>query len=171
MTQAATESDGTTLELPSDHEILITRSFDAPARIVFEAITRPEHVRRWWAPKSRGEIVHCEADVRVGGNWRNVMRAKNGLEVGFSGTILELDPPHRIVQTEIFDPFPDTVSVVTVTLTERAGRTTMTSRTAYPSKEVRDQVVASGMESGMRESYLQLTDLVAALAVAVDALA
>lgn len=159
----ADATDGTKLELPTDREILITRSFDAPARIVFEAITRPEHVRRWWAPKSRGEMLVCEVDVRVGGAWRYVMRTTRGMEVGFSGKILELEPPTRIVQTEIFDPFPDAVSVVTVTLTEVKGKTTLTSRVLYPSKEVRDQVLASGMEHGMRESYRQLTDVVAGL--------
>jgi uncharacterized protein YndB with AHSA1/START domain len=160
----ANHADGTTLELPTDREILITRAFNAPAHVVYEAITNPEYVKRWWAPKSRGEILSCDADVRVGGAWRNRMRTSNGYEVGFSGTFLELDPPHRIVQTEVFDPFPDAGSVVTVTLDEVAGCTTMTSRTLYPSKEVRDQVIASGMEGGMRESYLQLADLVAALA-------
>jgi uncharacterized protein YndB with AHSA1/START domain len=158
------QNDGTTLTLPSDREILITRSFDAPARIVFEAITSPEHVREWWAPRSRGEIVSCEADVRVGGGWRNVMRAGNGFEVAFRGEFLEIDAPRRIVQTEIFEMFPDAVSTVTVTLVEESGRTRLEVRTLYPSKEIRDQVIASGMEGGMRESYLQLTALVARLA-------
>lgn len=169
MTPAGTAADGTTLELPSDTEILITRSFDAPARIVFEAITKPEHIARWWAPKSRGEMVSCESDVRVGGRWRNVMRANNGYLVGFSGEYLELDPPHRIVQTEVFDPFPDAGSVVTVTLTEHAGRTTLTSRVRYPSRDVRDQVIGTGMEDGMRESYRQLTAVVEAMASDVRA--
>lgn len=78
-------------------------------------------------------------------------------------TILELDPPHRLVQTEIFEPFPDSVSTVTVTLTETAGVTRLQMRSVYPSKEVRDQVVASGMEDGMRESYRQLTEQVDAM--------
>lgn len=157
-------NDGTKLELRGDREIVIRRSFDAPARIVFEAITRPEHVRLWWAPRSRGEILVCEADVRVGGTWRNVMRARGGFEAAFHGTFLELDPPHRIVQTEIFEPFPDAVSTVTVMLTEADGVTRLESRAVYPSKEVRDQVIASGMEGGMRESYLQLAAHVEALA-------
>lgn len=156
--------DGTTLELPTDREILIRRSFDAPARIVFEAMTRPEHVRRWWAPRTRGEMVTCEVDLRVGGAWRYVMRSTRGMEIGFSGKILELDPPRRIVQTEIFDPFPDAVSVVTVTLTEVHGKTTLQSLISYPSKEIRDQVIGTGMEDGMREAYLQLTEVVASLA-------
>lgn len=159
----AEQRDGTTLELPADREILITRTFDAPARLVFVALTRPEHVRRWWAPKSRGEMVSCEIDFRVGGKWRYVMRAR-GFEIGFSGTFLEIEAPTRVVQTEIFDPFPDAPSTVTVLLAERDGKTTLTCRSVYPSKEVRDQVIASGMEGGMRESYLQLTAVVASLA-------
>ncbi|MBL8717691.1 MAG: SRPBCC family protein [Myxococcales bacterium] len=161
---AGTSDDGTQLELPTDREILITRSFAAPARIVFEAITRPEHVRRWWAPRSRGEMLVCEVDFRVGGGWRYVMRTNSGMEVGFSGKFLEIEAPLRVVQTEIFDPFPDAASVVTVTLREAAGRTTLESRILYPSREVRDQVIATGMEHGMRESYRQLTEVVDALA-------
>lgn len=156
--------DGTRLELPTDREILITRSFDAPARIVFEALTRPEHVRQWWAPRSRGEMLRCEVDLRVGGAWRYEMRTRDGFEVGFSGKIIELDAPYRVVQTEIFDPFPEAVSVVTMTLSEVAGRTALTSRALYPSKEVRDQVIATGMEPGMRESYRQLAGVIEALA-------
>ena len=161
---AGTSDDGTQLELPTDREILITRSFAAPARIVFEAITRPEHVRRGWAPRSRGEMLVCEVDFRVGGGWRYVMRTNSGMEVGFSGKFLEIEAPLRVVQTEIFDPFPDAASVVTVTLREAAGRTTLESRILYPSREVRDQVIATGMEHGMRESYRQLTEVVDALA-------
>ncbi|MBL8612177.1 MAG: SRPBCC family protein [Myxococcales bacterium] len=157
-------NDGTTLELPSDQEILITRAFDAPARLVFEAVTRPEHIRRWWAPRSRGEMTACSVDLRVGGEWRFAMQAKNGMNVEFYGTFREIDAPTRIVQTEIFAMFPDVVSVVTLTLTEKDGRTTLQSRVVYPSKDVRDQVIASGMEGGMRESYLQLTEVVRSLA-------
>ena len=157
-------ADRTKLELPADCEILISRTFSAPARIVFEAITRPEHVSQWWAPKSRGQMILCEADVRVGGTWRNVMRTRDGMEVGFHGTFLELVPHRRVVQTEIFDPFPEAVSTVTVTLTELNGSTKLESRVVYPSKEVRDQVIASGMEGGMRESYQQLAERIDTLA-------
>ena len=157
-------NDGTQVDLPSDREILITRSFAAPARIVFEAMSKPEYVRKWWAPKSRGEMTVCEIDFRVGGAWRYVMRASTGFEVGFSGKFLEIQAPTRVVQTEIFDPFPDLGSLVTAELVERAGMTTLTSRCLYPSKEVRDQVLATGMTDGMRESYRQLSDVIANLA-------
>jgi uncharacterized protein YndB with AHSA1/START domain len=156
-------NDGTTLELPSEREILITRTFHAPASIVFEAVTKPEHVRRWWAPKTRGEMLTCEVDFRVGGKWRYTMRANRGFEVGFSGSFLEIEAPTKVVQTEIFDPFPDAVSTVTMQLREAGSDTTLTVRSLYPSREVRDQVIASGMEDGMRESYRQLADVVGSL--------
>jgi uncharacterized protein YndB with AHSA1/START domain len=161
--EADASGDGTTVELPSDREILVRRSFDAPARIVFEALTRPEYVRRWWMPRSRGELLRCDIDFRVGGAWRCVMRTLRGVEAGFSGRYLEIEAPTRVVQTEVFDPFPDAGAVVTVELTEQGGRTTMTSRSVYPSRQVRDQVLATGMEDGMRESYRQLTEVVVAL--------
>lgn len=162
-TSSETKNDGTTLSLPSDREILITRAFAAPARIVFAALTSPEHVRNWWAPRSRGAMLVCEIDFRVGGAWRYTMRTNDGYEVGFSGTFLEIEAPRRVVQTEVFDPFPDAGSVVTMELAEEGGKTTMTCRSVYPSKEIRDQVIATGMEDGMRESYQQLTDVVTSL--------
>ncbi|MFO0728519.1 MAG: SRPBCC family protein [Myxococcota bacterium] len=163
MNAASNTNDGTSLELPSDREILISRTFDAPARIVFEAVTRPEHIRQWWAPESRGAMTSCAVDLRVGGEWRFSMRANNGMTVEFYGTYREIQAPTRIVQTEIFAPFPDVVAVVTLTLTEQGGKTKLESRSLYPSKEIRDQVIGTGMESGMRESYRQLTEVVRSL--------
>jgi uncharacterized protein YndB with AHSA1/START domain len=159
-------TDGTVMSLPSDEEILITRAFAAPARIVFAVLTKPEHIRRWWAPASRGKMTQCDVDFRIGGAWRFVMRTNGGLEVGFSGRYLEIEAPTRVVQTEIFDPFPDAPSTVTLTLVEQAGVTTMTSRIRYPSRAIRDQVIATGMEDGMRESYQQLSAAVGELAEA-----
>jgi uncharacterized protein YndB with AHSA1/START domain len=156
-------NDGTILELPSAREIVISRVFNAKASVVFEAVTKPEHVRRWWAPRSRGEMLTCEVDFQVGGKWRYTMRANGGFEVGFSGTFLEIQAPTRVVRTEIFDPFPDSVSTGTILLVESAGQTKMTVRLVYPSQVVRDQVIASGMEDGMRESYRQLTEIIADL--------
>src|SRR5687767_13400300 len=125
-------NDGTTLELPSDREILISRTFDAPARLVLEALTKPEHVKRWWAPRSLGvSLVVCEIDFRVGGKWRFVMEREGQPLPGFSGEYLEIEAPTRIVQTEVYDPFPDAGATVTVTLTERSGRTTMQNRSVY----------------------------------------
>jgi uncharacterized protein YndB with AHSA1/START domain len=163
MSTTPNRQDGTHLELPADDQILITRSFAAPASVVFEAVTRPEHIRRWWAPKSRGEMISCAVDLRVGGEWRFSMRAHSGMVVEFFGTYREIVAPTRIVQTEIFAPFPDVVAVVTLTLTERDGKTTFASRSVYPSKAIRDQVLATGMEDGMRESHRQLTEVVRGL--------
>lgn len=157
-------ADGTRVELPTDCEIRVTRTFAAPARLVFEAMSRPELVRRWWAPRTRGEMTVCEIDFRVGGAWRSVMKTNHGMEVGFSGKYLEIDAPHRIVHTEIFDPFPDVVSIITTTLEEHQDTTRFTSVIRYPSKEIRDQVIATGMEDGMREAYRQLDEVVASLA-------
>lgn len=153
-------ADGTQMLLVGDTEIRITRTFDAPAAIVFDALHRPELVRQWWAPRSRGEMTLCEIDLRPGGTWRYRMRTRTGETVGFHGTYLEIDAPHRVVTTEIFDPFPDAAATVTVTLVEADGRTTMTQRCVYPSREVRDLVIQSGMEDGMRESLRQLTAVV-----------
>ncbi len=157
-------NDGTTLELPTAREILISRSFAAPARLVFEAMTKPEHVKRWWAPASRGvSLVSCDIDFRVGGKWRYVMAVRDNPEhMAFSGEYLEIEAPRRVVQTERFEPLPDAAQV-TVTLTEKDGRTYFTSRSVYPSQEVRDMVIGTGMEQGMRESMLQLTEVVASL--------
>jgi uncharacterized protein YndB with AHSA1/START domain len=155
--------DGTTMEVVGEAEIRISRTFDAPARIVFEALHRPENVRRWWAPRSRGEMTLCEIDLRKGGGWRFQMKTVRGDLVGFHGTYLEIDAPHRVVSTEVFDPFPDAGSTVTLTLVEKDGRTTMTQRCVYPSREVRDLVISTGMEDGMRESLRQLHEVVTGL--------
>lgn len=172
---AVKESDAlpmnkTTLELPSDREILISRAFNGPARIVFDAYTRPELVARWWAPKSIGvSLVSCDADVRVGGTYRYVMQVREVGKMAFSGTYHEVTPHSRLVYTEKFEPTaagtsPDDVGItVTVTFDERDGKTHVTSRSLCPTKEVRDGIIATGMEKGMRESMDQLEELVASL--------
>jgi uncharacterized protein YndB with AHSA1/START domain len=148
---------------PSDREIRMTRLFDAPRRLVFEAMTKPEHVKQWWGRLGEGYSVPvCEIDLRVGGRWRFVNRHPNG-EAAFHGEYREITPPSRLVFTEIFEAFPDTVSVVTAEFTEEAGKTRMTTVVRYPSKEVRDGVIASGMARGASISYDRLEDLVGAL--------
>jgi uncharacterized protein YndB with AHSA1/START domain len=160
--------DRTSMELPSDEEILITRTFRAPARIVFEAWTKPEHVTRWWAPKSRGvTLVQCEADLRSGGAYRYVLARGTEPPFAFHGTYVEISPPTRLVYTQRFEPSPGVVlpeeAVITVTFEELNGSTTLVARERYPSKEVRDGVLESGMEGGMREAMDQLDALVASL--------
>jgi uncharacterized protein YndB with AHSA1/START domain len=145
---------------PSDCEIHMTRLFDAPRRLVFEAMTKPEHVKQWWGRLGEGYSVPvCEIDLRPGGAWRFVNRHPKG-EAAFHGEYREVTPPSRVVFTEIFEPFPDTVSVVTSELNEVGGKTRLTVVVRYPSSAVRDMVMASGMSHGAGISYDRLEDLV-----------
>jgi uncharacterized protein YndB with AHSA1/START domain len=163
MTNRATPS----LEIttPSDREIRMTRAFDAPRDLVFEAWTNPEHVRHWWGWRTSTMLV-CEADVRPGGTWRYVTREANGQEVPFTGVYREVERPERLVHTEVFDVEPFNQGeppVVTVTFTEEAGRTTVTSVGLYPTKEIRDTVLGSGMEAGAAESLDRLAERLATM--------
>lgn len=155
----------TTMELESDRSIVISRSFNGPPRIVFEAWTRPELVRRWWAPKCHQvTLVGCDADVRVGGEYRYVMQPEGCEPIAFSGEYREVTPHSRLVYTQIFEPMREAGAViVTVTFREEAGKTRMVSHELYPSKEAREAALASGMETGMRETMDQLDELVASL--------
>jgi len=141
---------------PSDREIVLTRLFDVPRSLVFEVMTKPEHVRRWWGCPNPGfSVPVCEIDLRPGGAWRFVGRGPDG-EYGFHGVYREISPPDRLVYTEIFEPFPDVESVVTTVLTEEGGKTRVTVICLYPSVEVRDQVIKSGMTTGAGQSYDRL---------------
>lgn len=148
--------------LPTDNSVQLRRVFNFPRDLVFRAMSEPEHVRQWWGLRS-SQMVVCEIDLRVGGKWRYVTREEDGTEVEFYGEYREVTPPERVVQTEIFAPFPDAPSLVTVTLEERDGRTVLTSRAEYPSREVRDMVIATGMETGAAESYDRLEEVLATL--------
>jgi len=145
--------------LPSDNEILITREFDAPADLVFEAWTTPDLVKRWWAGE-RGEVTEAQIDLQIGGRWRWVMTANGGFEVAFSGQYLEIDRPHRLVRTEVFELIPDAEAVSTTTFDEANGVTTLRILGRYPSKEHRDAALASGMEGGLQTSLDELEELV-----------
>ena len=145
---------------PSDCEIALTRLFDAPRHLVWEAMSRPEHVRRWWgALDDKDSMSVCEIDFRVGGKWRFVGRGPNG-EYGFHGEYREIVSPQRVVFTEIYDPFPNDGSLVTSVLTEEEGKTRLTVTARYRTKEVRDFVINTGMEKGAAISYDRLEDLV-----------
>lgn len=148
------------ITLPSDTEILITRLFDAPAELVFKATTTPELVKRWWGfPTS--EWLVCDIDLRVGGQWRYVVR-EGDMEVGFHGEYREIERPHRMVTTEVFEGFPDPdgAALNIVTLEEADGVTTMKVLVRHSCQEHRDGHLASGMEGGMQVSYNRLEDLV-----------
>ena len=148
---------------PSDREIRLTRLFNAPRHLVFEAMTKPEHVRQWWGQLGDGYSVPvCEIDLRPGGAWRFVNRHPKG-EAAFHGEYREIVPPGRLVFTEIFEPFPDTVSVVTAEFTEEEGKARLTVTVSYPSLQVRDLVLGSGMAKGAGTSYDRLEDVVAQL--------
>jgi uncharacterized protein YndB with AHSA1/START domain len=160
---SAANSKTFTVTTPSDQEIRMTRLFDAPRHLVFEAMTRPEHVKRWWGCLGDGYSVPvCEIDLRPGGRWRFVNRHPKG-EAGFHGEYREVTPPGRVVFTEIFEDFPDVESVVTAELADEDGKTRLTATVWYPSKDVRDMVMASGMATGAGISYDRLEDLVAEL--------
>jgi len=149
-------SDTFNVTTPSDREITLTRLFDAPRKLVFEAMTRPEHVRRWWGSlDERYMMITCEIDLRPGGKWHFIGRGPKG-EYGFHGVYREISAPERLVYTEIYDPFPDGESVVTQILTEERGKTRLTVTASYPSKDVRDFVLGTGMEKGAAISYDQL---------------
>ena len=152
---AMTTSGTAKVTLPTDEQILITREFDAPRQLVYKAWTTPELVKRWWSGH-RGEVTSAEIDLRVGGSWRYVMIASGGFEVAFHGEFREIVPDERIVTTEMYEgaePLPATDEPVnTITFTEIDGRTRLEVLTQCPSRELRDMIIESGMESGMQES-------------------
>jgi uncharacterized protein YndB with AHSA1/START domain len=145
----------TTVERASDREIVITRSFDAPARIVFEAWTKPELFQRWWVPKSFGmQLLSCDMDARTGGTYRLVF-ASTPEPMAFRGTYLEVTPHSRLVWTN--EEAGHGEQVTTVTFDERAGKTVVVVRELYPSKAALD--ASGGAEAGMSESFDQLDQL------------
>ena len=152
-----TSSGTTTLTLPTDEQILITREFDAPKHLVYKAWTTPELVRRWWHA-NRGEVTIAEIDLRVGGRWRSVMVTNDGFEVGFHGEYREIVRNERIVSTEVYEGLPEGVSeeeaatVNTATFTEADGRTTVTILVQATSKVSRDAIIDSGMEGGLQDA-------------------
>ena len=159
--QKKSEKSATTMDLSGERDIVFTRRFEAPARIVFDAWTKPELVSKWWAPKSMGnEMVSCEADLRVGGTYRYVIRSRRGEALAFSGTYREISPPTRLVYTHVFEPMQDQGFVVcTVTFTEKGGGTDVVSTEVYPSEEIRKIVLGTGMAEGVHEHMNQLAEL------------
>src|SRR5438874_6254332 len=155
--EAVTSSGTAVLTLPTDEQILITREFDAPKHLVYKAWTTPELVKRWWHA-NRGKVTVAEVDLRVGGTWRYVAVADNGIEVGFHGEYREIVPNERIVSTEIYEGLPEGVSeeegatVNTATFTEADGRTTVTLLVQATSKVSRDAIIDSGMEAGLQDA-------------------
>jgi uncharacterized protein YndB with AHSA1/START domain len=164
---AVTDSRKATVTLPTDEQILITREFDAPRHLVYQAWTTPELVRRWWSGH-QGEMTVAEIDLRVGGRWRYVMVADGGFEVAFHGEYREIVPDERIVNTQVYElpgaPDAEAEGVLNiVTFTEVAGRTTLALLVQAPSREVRDEIMRSGMEVGMQEQLELLEQLAISL--------
>jgi uncharacterized protein YndB with AHSA1/START domain len=144
--------------------IVISRAFNAPRRLVFEAWTKPEHVRRWWGCRA-STLVTCEVDLRVGGAYRYVTRMPDGSEYPFKGVYHEIAAPERLVHTQIFDvePYSQHEMLVTVTFDEHDGETTVTETVLHSSLEARDGHLASGMETGVVETLNCLEELLAQL--------
>jgi uncharacterized protein YndB with AHSA1/START domain len=155
----------TIVKRTSDRELVVTRTFDAPAHIVFDAWTKPELLKQWWAPKSFGvSLFECEQDLRVGGAYRFAFgRDPKSPEV-FTGRYLEVDPPARLVFTQIYERMAHVgEAVVTAIFDESQGRTRLILRQVFPSKEALEGALASGMERGMRITLDQLDELVASM--------
>ncbi|WP_018252918.1 SRPBCC family protein [Salinispora mooreana] len=146
---------------PAPTDIVLTRVFNAPRHLVFDTLTKPELLRRWFG--ARGwRLVECEVELRVGGSWRFVSVGPDGLKMGQGGVYREVQAPDRLVYTESYDDqWVPGESLVTAVLTERAGLTTLKTTLRYSSQEVRDLVLATPMERGVAESYDRLDEVLA----------
>jgi uncharacterized protein YndB with AHSA1/START domain len=161
---AVTTRRSASVTLPTDEQILITREFDAPKHLVYEAYTTPELLKRWWHA-NRGEMTAVEIDLRVGGKWRSAMVTPDGFEVAFHGEYLEIVPNERLVSTEVYEGVPQPAdgpeqgTVNTATFSEENGRTKLTVLVQAPSKDVRDAIIESGMEDGLQDALDLLEDV------------
>jgi uncharacterized protein YndB with AHSA1/START domain len=153
---ATTSSTGaTTFTTPSDREIAATRVFDAPRRLVYEAHTNPKHLPNWMLGPEGWTMPVCEIDLRPGGTWHFVWRKADGSEMAMRGTYKEVVPPEKVVTTESWGgDWPETIN--TLTLTEKDGKTILTSTILYPSKDARDAALKTGMKQGMNVSFDRL---------------
>jgi uncharacterized protein YndB with AHSA1/START domain len=151
-----------TVTTPTDREIVLRRVFDAPRRMVFDAFTRPELLKRWFGARGWNLVV-CEVDLRVGGTWRFVSRGPDGTHMGHGGMYREIQPPDRLVYTELFDDqsYPGE-SLITHVLVEQNARTTLTSTLLYASQKGRDIVLSYPMERGVAQGYDRLDELLTA---------
>jgi uncharacterized protein YndB with AHSA1/START domain len=151
----------TTVERKSERELVVTRTFNGPARLVFEAWTKPELIKRWWAPKSTGmSLLSCEADVRTGGRYRFEFGFDGSKPMAFFGRYIEVTPHSRLVWT---NEESDEGAVTTVTFEEKGGKTLLVLSELHPSKKALDDAMATGMEAGTRETFDQLEELLVTL--------
>jgi len=155
-----------TLEVttPSELEIAMTRVFDAPRNLVFDAWTKPELLKRWLGVRNGWSLDVCEVDLKVGGAYRYVWRGPDGAEMGMGGVYREIVTPELLVATERFDnPWYDGEALDTIVLVEEGGKTRATTTVLYESREIRDAVLASGMSTGVGESYDVLEDVLTSI--------
>jgi len=153
----------TTVERKSEREFVVTRTFDGPARLVYEAWTKPELLKQWWAPKSMGmSLLSCEADVRVGGVYRFVFGHEGSKTMAFFGKYLEVTPPSRLVWTN--EEGEGGQAITTVTFEEKGGKTLLVLHELHPSKEATDEAIGFG--EGLRETFGQLDELLVTLRAA-----
>lgn len=148
---------------PSDREVMLTRDFAAPRRLVYDALTNPNLLKRWMEAPGRAFAI-CEIDLRVGGAYHFVWRGAGKKDVGMRGVYREVVPDERIRTTEEWDDWDAGETVATTTLAEHDGKTTLTIVSRFPSKEVRDSVLEAGLEKGARANYEKLAELLATLA-------
>jgi uncharacterized protein YndB with AHSA1/START domain len=147
------------IEFPSELEILLTREFEAPIALVFDVLTKPEHVRKWFAP-FEDKMTVCSIDLRVGGNYHQVFMTDDGRECSFRGTYLEIEPPTRIVETWLFEGWPDAEAVETVELHETRGVTKLTMKLAFRDKAGRDHMTKF---DGQEDSFDKMEDYLRSL--------
>lgn len=152
------QAEGLTVRAVSETDLVLTRTFAAPRRLVFDAFTRPELLRRWHG--ARGwHLVVCEIDLRPGGAWRFVSRGPEGAELGQSGVFHEVDAPGRLVQSEVHDGWEEGEALAATVFDERDGRTAMTTTVRYPSRETRDSILRTPMRRGAGEAYDRLAEM------------
>jgi uncharacterized protein YndB with AHSA1/START domain len=157
MMTTANRVDATTFTTPSDREIVMMHVVDAPRRLVFEAYTNPAHLPHWMLGSQGWTMPVCEIDLRPGGAWHFVWRRSDGTEMGMRGVYQEITPPERLVSTESWGgDWPETLN--TLVLSEEDGKTTITSRVLYPSKEARDAALKTGMQDGASEGFDRLAE-------------
>jgi uncharacterized protein YndB with AHSA1/START domain len=152
------------LSTPTDREIVMTREFNAPRQLVFDALTKPELLRRWFHGPPGWSLAVCDIDLKVGGSYRYVWRGPDGFEMGMGGVYREIAPPQRIVTTEKFDTswYPGE-AVGQIVLVEQAGKTVLTLTVLYESRQARDEVLKSSMEQGVSMGYDRLEQLLETL--------
>ena len=161
--KAASKVGASIFTTPSDREIVLTRAFNAPRKLLWEAHTKPEHVSQWMLGPDGWTMPVCEIDLRPGGGWHFVWRQSDGTEMGLRGVYKEIRPPEKLVSTESWGAdWPDTLNIID--LTEEGGTTTMVTAVVYPSKEAREKALGTGMKDGWSQSYDRLDEYLRTIA-------